>query len=121
LARKQGFSDLEKRTVDIFQPGEMQSERDHDFKGRNMEIVEYEGMKGRRARDGEFSFSMKVLPDSPMALVQKYWGNVNGNEKASFDIFVEDQFLANRILHWNGGFFEMTDTIPESLTRGKKQ
>jgi len=114
-----GFKNLEKKTVDFFQPGEMQPERDHSFVGENLTVVEYEGIKGRKAADGWFKFEMIVLPDKPMALVQKYWGNISGDEKVSFDIFVDGELICTRIIHWSGGFFEVTNTLPESLTKGK--
>ncbi len=121
LAQIEGFKNLEERTVDYFQPGEMQPERDHAFEGENLKVVEYEGIKGRKAEDGWFTFEMKVLPDHPMALTEKYWGNISGDDKAVFDIYVENEKIATRIIHWHGSFFEVTEQIPEHLTKGKEK
>ena len=121
LEKIEGFKNLEERTVDFFQPGEMQPERDHQFIGENIKVVEFEGIKGREAENGWFSFEMKVIPDSPMAITQKYWGNISGDEKAVFDILVNDELIATRIIHWHGSFFEVTDHIPTHLTNGKNK
>src|SRR5690606_23134583 len=54
---------LEARTVDLFQPGEMQPERDHNFRGENSQTGDFQGRKWRHASDGGwFSFEMKVDP-----------------------------------------------------------
>lgn len=119
LTQIEGFKNVEERTVDYFQPGEMQPERDHAFERENLKVVEYEGIKGRKAENGWFGFEMKVLPDHPMALTEKYSGNISGDEKAVFDIYVENEKLATRIIHWHGSFFEVTEQIPEHLTKGK--
>ena len=119
LAKLSGFKDLEKKTTDLFQPGEMQPERDHNFKSENAFVQEFEGTKARVAKSGWFSFEMNVLPDKPMILINKYWGELDGNAKVTFDILVEGKYIATQVIHWNGKFFEVSHQIPAELTKGK--
>jgi uncharacterized protein len=121
LAKIEGYKDSESRTIDTFRPGEMQPERDHKFTGINSEVAEFEGIKGRIARSGMFSFEMKVLPDKPVVLVNTYWGNVDGSLKATFDVLVENTLITTQIIHWHGGFFDVSHELPAELTRGKSK
>ena len=45
---------LRERTVSQFTPGEMQPERDHDFRGTNTQPQEFEGRKYRETLGGWF-------------------------------------------------------------------
>lgn len=86
--------DLQLRTVDFFQPGEMQPERDHDFKG---EHVGYGVLSNRKYRDtwpnGHFSFTLNVLPDDSNYLVVMYTNEIE--TMRSFDIVVNGVVLTN--------------------------
>lgn len=86
--------DLQLRTVDFFQPGEMQPERDHDFKG---EHVGYGVLSNRKYRDtwpsGYFSFTLNVLPDESNYLVILYTNEIE--TMRSFDIVVNGVVLTN--------------------------
>ncbi|MEH3101723.1 glycoside hydrolase family 127 protein [Sphingomonas adhaesiva] len=52
LGRAQEAKALARRTVDIFHPGEMQPERDHDFVSARSDVVNWAGRPGRRLRPG---------------------------------------------------------------------
>ena len=113
-------ADLEARTVDWFQPGEMQPERDHNQRGENTESGEFNGRKYRHATDGGwFSFEMKVAPAKTNSLVCTWWGSELGQR--SFDILVDGRKIASQTLLNNqpGKFWEATYAIPEELVRGK--
>lgn len=51
------------RTVDRVTIGDNQSESDHGFKGENSTARNFDGRKGREARNGWFSYELKVAPD----------------------------------------------------------
>lgn len=108
---------LEERTFDFVQPGEMQPERDHNFKGDSVYV---ETMKDRKARvanrGGWFSFDMKVMTGQPMALVVDYWGGYTGGK--TFDILVNDQKIATENISGkkDGEFIDVQYNIPEELT-----
>lgn len=108
---------LEAITFDLFNPGEMQSERDHQFKGDSLFIQELKGRKSRGAeRGGWFSFEMKVEPGQPMALVAEYWGGFTGSK--TFDILVNDQKIATENISGikDGEYVNSTYPIPVGLT-----
>jgi DUF1680 family protein len=111
--------DLESRTIDFAQPGEMQPERDHNFQGENSTPTRYNGRAGRESRGGWFSFDMKVNPDSPNSLVVDYWGGFPGSK--TFDIEVNDKVIATENISnkKDGEFIDVTYEIPEELTAGK--
>ncbi len=109
---------LEEQTYDSFQPGEMQPEREHNFNGEKLNILE--DFKNRKARGTErggwLSFDMKVLQGQPMALVFEYWGGFTGSK--TFDIFVNDQKIATEDISGkkDGAFIDVQYDIPETLT-----
>ncbi len=109
---------LEEMTYDAFQPGEMQSERDHNFTGEKLNIME--DFKSRKARGsdrgGWLSFDMKVLKNKPMALVIEYWGGFTGSK--TFDILVNGQKIATEDISGkkDGEFIDIQYDIPEELT-----
>jgi len=113
---------MELATVDFFQPGEMQPERDHNLKGERTETGEAMGRRWRHAVEGGwFSFTTKVLPDEPMQLVCTFWGDDAGGRV--FDILIDGQKLVTQTLENNkpGAFYDETYAIPVSLTQGKSQ
>jgi len=112
---------MKKRTVSSFQPGEMQPERDHNFKGENLELGEISGRKYRKAVDGGwFSFDMDVVPDRKMNMVATYWGHFGDIYK--FVIEIDDVPVSTAIIHWWGQkFIDKTYYIPQELTKGKNK
>jgi hypothetical protein len=113
---------LEAVTFELFNPGEMQSERDHQFKGDSIFIQELKGRKSRGSnRGGWFSFDMKVAQEQPMALVVEYWGGFTGSK--TFDILVNDQKIGTENISGikDGEYLNITYPIPESLTATTKR
>ncbi len=116
-AERERKKKLEALTYDYVQPGEMQPERDHNFKGDSVYI---ETMKDRKARvanrGGWFSFDMKVMTGQPMALVVEYWGGYTGGK--TFDILVNGEKIATENISGkkDGEFIDVRYNIPEALT-----
>jgi DUF1680 family protein len=118
--QKRIAADLEKRTVDILRPGEMQPERDHHFTSDKTETGESHTRKFRTALEGGFfSFTMKTLPDTPLSLICTYWGM--DNRGRTFDIFVDDEKIATEDLnkYKDSRFYDIRYKIPSKLTAGK--
>jgi len=116
--RAEKQKEMEEMTVDFVQPGEMQPERDHNFKDEGSRPVRYRGRAGRHTRGGWFSFEMKVLADAPVALVADYWGREVRNTE--FEILVNDRLIATETISRNDGdFISITYPIPRELTVGK--
>jgi len=119
-AVEQQQKELEARTVDFFQPGEMQPERDHNVQGEKSEALEALGRKLRHAYDGGwFSFDMKVDGSKANDLVCTWWGDEGGER--TFDILVDGLKIASQKLLKNqpGKFWDASYPIPAELTHGK--
>lgn len=111
---------IENRTIDFVDAGEAQSERDHNFQGENSREGIFEGKRSREARDGWFSYDLRVLSDKSMMLVCTYRGS-EGRRRA-FDIFVNGEKIAAQQLEIHPGeLFDIEYPLPESLTRGKER
>ncbi len=111
--------EIDARSVDVIHLGEMQPERDHNLQAEISWPSAYQGEKGREARSGGFfSFEARVLPDQPMDLVARYWGE---ERNRSFEILVDGTVIAEEFLEGEhpGQFFEVTYPIPQELSRGK--
>nr|WP_257821959.1 glycoside hydrolase family 127 protein [Salipaludibacillus agaradhaerens] len=111
----------EERTVDVVQPGEMQPERDHDFKG---EHVSHGSVFNRAYRstwkNGWFSFELAVLPAIVMQLVVTY--PLEEDDTIGFDIFVDEQCITNDLIRSDdlNQFTYSTYLLPYELTKGKE-
>jgi len=113
---------LEARTIDFFQPGEMQPERDHNFNIGKGWIEYLRDRKGRIAERGsQFSFTMKIQKDKPINLWVEFWGGYTGSK--TFDILVEDKVVATENISDKapGKFINLEYQIPTELTQGKNQ
>lgn len=111
---------IEKATVDFFQPGEMQPERDHNFDGEKIRTGTYENRKWRDAFDGGwFAFDMKIDRAKKNQLIVTYWGGDDGPR--AFDIFVNDIQIASQELHnpRPGEWWDKAYEIPVSAIREK--
>lgn len=121
LAELARTKDLEARTVDFFQPGEMQPERDHNFQGEKTETGAHNDRKWRHATDGGwFSFTLKTLAGAPQKLYLTYWGSDRGGRV--FDILVDGRKIATQRLENNRPekFYEEAYPVPTELTAGKQ-
>lgn len=109
---------LESITYDAFQPGEMQTERNHNFRGEKLNIME--DFKGRKARGSErggwLAFDMKVEQGTAMALSLEYWGGFTGSK--TFDILINDQKIATENISGkqDGAFIDVNYDIPTEIT-----
>ena len=109
---------LERITYDAFQPGEMQTERNHNFQGEKLNIME--DFKGRKARGSErggwLSFDMKVEKGTSMALNLEYWGGFTGSK--TFDILINGQKIATENISGkqDGAFIDVNYDIPSEIT-----
>lgn len=119
-AEEERIKALEARTVDHFQIGEMQPERDHNLQGEKTGPGEFGGRKFRHAWDGGwFSFEVAVPTNAPADLVITYWGSETGNR--TFDVLVEGEKLATTRLHQDKPeeFWDKVYPLPEALTRDR--
>jgi len=113
--------EIKARTVDMIRIGEMQPERDHNFKGEKTNTGEAFGRKWRDASDGGwFSFTLEAKGNKDLQLACTYWGSDRGNR--NFDILINDVKIASQKLESEklNEFFEMYYNIPKSLLQNKK-
>ena len=91
---------LAQYTVDFFQPGEMQPERDHNFQCEKSNFGEAFGKKWRDAhQDGFMEFDMKVDPEKTTLLGILYWGSEGYNRR--FEVLVDGVKVADVVLNNN--------------------
>jgi Domain of unknown function (DUF4190) len=114
---------LQARVVDEVQPGVPQSENAHGLQfhisnfgpyGTNYHFRDaYQG--------GFFNYKMKVLPDRPMSVNCRYWGN--DTTRRQFDIVVDNQIIGTQKIDFNvpGHYFDVEYKIPTALTKGKTE
>src|SRR5262245_37974837 len=109
--------ELADRTIDLVTVANAEHERAHDLSSEGATDGFFEGQRTREARNGWFSYTLKVAPQSPTAIVCAYRGS-EGRRRA-FDILVDGQKIASETLEYHPT--EQLDkeyAIPESLTRG---
>jgi uncharacterized protein len=107
---------LENLTIDFFQPGEMQPERDHNLKSNKSWVNEFKRRKSREAdRGGWFSCEMKINHNQPFKLGVEYWGGFPGSK--TFDIFVDNVLIATENISnaKPGEFFTKIYSIPDNV------
>ena len=111
---------LEEMTVDFFQPGEMQPERDHNFEGERTNPYRFRDRPARISTNGWFSFDLKVDPDSPNALVVEYWRGGYRRPRI-FDIYVDGVKIVTEDISpvIENRYIDSAYEIPEELTSGK--
>lgn len=109
---------IERRTVDAVNVSAPQSERDHRFQGEGTSEGFFEGRRGRQARNGWFSYELKVPPDKPVMLVCTYRGSEG--RRHVFDVLVDDEKVTTQALDNHlTELFDVEYPLPERLTRGK--
>ncbi|TQR96805.1 glycoside hydrolase family 127 protein [Paenibacillus ottowii] len=115
--------ELERLTVDVVQPAEMQPERDHSFTGEHVGLG---SIYNRKYRDtwpgGWFSFVMKVLPDEPVQLAVTYLKDLSRSHR-DFDITADGQNLGEGKLESEemSKFETFTYELPLSVTSQKRE
>ena len=113
-------AEIERRTVDAVAVSNEQSERDHNLQQENSRTSAFEGKGVREARNGWFSYDLKVLPDKPLLLVCTFIGS-EGRTRA-FDVLVDGEKIATQRLEIHPTeFFDVEYKLPEQLTRGKQK
>jgi hypothetical protein len=110
---------LKEAEIDFVQPGEMQPERNHNFKGEKTAVWSFKERPYRESRGGWFSFDLKIQPDNENAMAVEYWGGFPGAK--TFDILVNDTKLATENITniKDGQFIFVQYNIPENITRGR--
>ena len=117
MAKQEQLKKLQRMTIDYCKLGEMQPERDHNFKEDKSWVEELKHVKYREAdRGGWFSFEMGTYAGQPMSLVLEYYGGLPGSR--TFDIYVNDHKLATENLSNanTGEFFNKEYDLPDELT-----
>ena len=117
LEKQRQLKKMQEMTIDYFKMGEMQPERDHNFKEHKCWVEELKRIKYREAdRGGWFSFEMNTYAGQPMALVLEYYGGLPGSR--TFDVFVNGHKLATENLsnRNSGQFFNQVYDLPDNLT-----
>ncbi|WP_016778856.1 glycoside hydrolase family 127 protein [Anaerophaga thermohalophila] len=115
-AKQEAKKELEARTIDFFQPGEMQPERDHNFKSKDSWVHEYRRRKYREAdRGGWMSFEMDVNESHPVQLAVEYWGGYQGSR--TFDILVNGEIIVTENISnaRPGEFYTEVYDIPDAI------
>ena len=112
---------IERATLDAVQAGEESSERDHGLQSENSDTGFFEGRRTRAAaRNGWFSYALKVSPDKPVTLVCTYRGS-EGRRRV-FDVLVDGEKVATQSLEIHPTeLFDIEYALPEALTRGKER
>lgn len=105
--------------IDFIQPGEMQPERDHNFKGEKSSAGKFRERINRESKGGWFSYDIKSNADTPVALVVEYWGGFPGPK--TFDILANDKIIATENISnkKEGQFITVQYDIPENISRGR--
>ncbi len=114
--REEEKKKMEEMTIDFFQPGEMQPERNHNFKSEKGNVVELKNRKGRSVeRGGNMSFDMKLAKGNRVALVVEYWGGYTGSK--TFDILVDGDLLATENISNKkpGEFIDIIYELPDEI------
>ncbi len=122
LQKLEAKKKLEAATIDFFQPGEMQPERNHKFKDLKSRTGENKNRKFREVdRGGWFTCEMKVPSNKPATLVVEYWGGYTGSK--TFDILVDNTKIATENISNKkpGEFIDVTYEIPVKLLSGKNK
>lgn len=125
VAEQKRLKDLAARSLDVFYPGQMQAERDHNLQSDSSYPVVYRGRNGRDVRWGGYmAFAMKATrdgkPAGPLALGVTYWG---GEVNRDFTISVDGTPVAAVTLTGArpGDWMDAEYPIPQSLTDGKQK
>ena len=126
--RKREYSDeltrmkrLKDAEIDFVQPGEMQPERYHNFKGEKSSEGSFKERGNRDSRGGWFSFDLKTSGKTQVALVVDYWGGFPGAK--TFDILANDKIIATENISnkKEGHFISVQYNIPEECLKGRSK
>jgi|WetSurMetagenome_2_1015567.scaffolds.fasta_scaffold01058_6 uncharacterized protein len=121
IAELEKIKKLKASEIDFVQPGEMQPERDHNFKGEKTTPGIFKERANRESRGGWFSFDLKVKPDVPVAVVVDYWGGFPGAK--TFNIMADNTIIATENISnkKDGHFITVQYDIPEEISKGRSK
>ncbi len=114
--------ELKAKTLDIMRVGEMQPERDHDFKGESTHTGNAGGNTWRDATNGGwFSFMMETKGTKDAVLQCTYLGTDGGGRE--FDIIIDGEKIASEKLSQktDPGLYNISYVIPQQLLTGKQK
>jgi uncharacterized protein len=119
IAAQDRMKKIREAEIDFVQPGEMQPERNHNFKGEKTTPGSFKETANRESRGGWFSFDMKSNADVPVSLVVDYWGGFPGAK--TFDILINEKIIATENISnkKDGQFITIQYDIPEEISRGR--
>lgn len=118
-AELQRIAELDRRTLDFIELGEMQPERDHQFDGEDTRYGEGYLRKYRFAYEkGWFAFNMKCGSDKPAQLLLTYYGG--DTRKFTFDIVIGDWVQSVSLRETEHKFIEHVIDLPLEVTQGKE-
>jgi hypothetical protein len=110
---------LESSTIDLVDTGVSDSEKAHGFQGEQATQPDFDGRLGRVTERGWFSYTLRAVPDRPVALVATYRGSAG--RRRVFDILVDGQRIATETLPYHPTeLLDIEYAIPETLTRGRQ-
>jgi hypothetical protein len=120
-AEQERIKRLKEAEIDFVQPGEMQPERNHNFKDEKSSSGSFKERASRDSRGGWFSFDLKTVANSPAALVVDYWGGFPGAK--TFDILVNNKIIATENISnkKEGQFISVQYDIPEECLKGRSK
>jgi len=120
-AEQERIKKVKAAEIDFVQPGQMQPERNHNFKGDKSSVGSYKERASRDSRGGWFSFDLKTVSESSVALVVDYWGGYPGAK--TFDILVNNKIIATENISdkKDGQFISEQYDIPQEILRGKSK
>jgi len=109
---------LDAATVGVVQPGEMQAERDANYRSSmDRPVLNLDGRSGRGGQ-GWFSLDLPVDPAHPMALLVTYHTAQPGT---AFDVLVDGSKVGQQHAAGSGGFYDVEYTIPTDLVRDRQK
>lgn len=121
-AERKAEEELERRTLDLMRIGEMQPERDHNFRGERTNTGEVDGIRWRDAVNGGwFSFTLNTKSAAEATLQCTYWGGDGSGRE--FDILVDGDKIATERLKVQSkpGAYTIDYPVPSALLKGKQQ
>lgn len=118
-AEQKEVQNAEAATIDRVRVGEADSEAAHSLQSNHSATGNAAApLTHWRDATGSFSYTVKVLPGTPVALRTAYWGSDGGR---TFDISVDGTVIATQTLSGTkpNEYLYVTYPVPPALTRGK--
>jgi DUF1680 family protein len=123
VAQQERLRALEQATVSYAQPGEMQPERDFNFRGgEDSRVTQVMGRAGRRGSSW-FSFDLPVEQDRRMTLVVTFYSGEQRRSPASFDILVDREHVGHQEVENSDPprFFDIEYALDPAMIKGKEK